>query len=131
MEAKNFRIGNLIYWDIPEKNGVIHEITRIMFNRVNTTPISLGDDMSEYKPIVLTDSWLVQFGFKNVGGNFEKDWLILHKNIKTGTIDFLLNEPTSGKYHATILKYVHELQNLFFAITGTELELEHECSTCG
>jgi phage baseplate assembly protein W len=36
MEAKNFRIGNLIYWDIPEKNGVIHEITKIMFNRINT-----------------------------------------------------------------------------------------------
>lgn len=126
MEAKNFRIGNLIYWDIPEKNGVIHEVTKIMFNRINTIPISLGNDMSEYKPIPLNDAWLVQLGFKKVGSNFEKDWLLLHKNIKTGTIDFLLNEPSSGKYHATVLKYVHELQNLFFALTGNELSIENE-----
>jgi hypothetical protein len=29
------------------------------------------------------------------------------------------------------IESLHELQNLFFAITGQELELRHERSTCG
>ena len=63
MNANELRIGNLIYWDIPEKENVPHEVIGIKQGKPLTTPISLGDTMDEYKPIPLTEEWLLRFGF--------------------------------------------------------------------
>jgi hypothetical protein len=75
----------------------------------------------DFKGIPLTEEWMLKFGFEKINGNYEKGMILLHGNLKTGTIDFLLHEPHSGKLHLTILDYVHQLQNLYFALTGEEL----------
>ncbi len=77
-------------------------------------------------PIFLTDEWMLKFGFKKVGINYEKDWLLLLKNKSTNTLDFIISGNRSYNMNITNLKYVHELQNLFFAITKTELKLENK-----
>ena len=78
---------------------------------------------TEVLPIKLNEEQLLRFGFKKIGSNYEFHWLLLHGNIKTGTVDFLLNEPNTGKMKVTVLNYVHQLQNLYFALTGVELQL--------
>ena len=97
------------------------------------------DSVNSWK--VSEKDWLIKFGFTE--GNkcyknaysFEvlktdfylrpsyQDGFYWGFNISDEKLDCELNDVKP-------LKYVHELQNLFFAITGTELELKHECSTC-
>ena len=71
-----------------------------------------------YKPILLTDGWLLRFGFeKDADNNFEtKDVLIQYWSHK--------NEFYYVTNHGLLCKrinYIHELQNLYFALTGEEL----------
>ena len=70
-----------------------------------------------YKPIQLTEEWLVKFGFIKrtpTGYYFDMGRMSInlpdfeYKNIR---IDVKL-------------KYVHQLQNLYFALTGEELTIK-------
>lgn len=78
------------------------------------------------KPIPITEEWLRKFGFeyeKQTVGGYER-WEI--KSPKGGKIKFLDKKFTwdAGEYSTYIL-YVHELQNIYFALTGKELELKN------
>ena len=94
--------GNIEFLNTPQKKGVVWSVKSIT-------------------GILLTEQWLKEFGFGKVRFNYEKEWLLLHKHMKRGTFDFLINEPHSNKLHITQLINVHQLQNLYFALTGEEL----------
>jgi len=81
-------------------------------------------DNADICGLKLTEDWLFNFGFTKVGSNYEKEWFLLHTNIKTGTIDFLLVENNSTKIHSTIIEFVNQLQNIYFSITSKELEFK-------
>ena len=63
IKASELRVGNLVYWNEPKKVGVPHRVIRIMENRINTVPISLGNSMEDYSPIPLSEGLLVAAGF--------------------------------------------------------------------
>jgi len=125
MKITELRIGNLVYWDIPEKIGVPHKVLLIKTNSINTTPISLGDTINDYLPITLTEEWLLRFGFRKKSDHIYLSpnndslrlwgfaWNIEQFMIVGGWIE--INTPS--------IKYVHQLQNLYFALTGIELQL--------
>ena len=125
MTARELRIGNYI-----DRNGlmevrVISQSGVKIYDHVNNIfPPTFFDFDENIKPIPLTEEWLLKFGFKKDGTNYQKGWFYLHGNNRTGTIDFLLNEPYSNKYNATVLQFVHQLQNLYFALTGNELTIK-------
>jgi hypothetical protein len=75
-----------------------------------------GDDLDDaYRPIPLTEEWLLKFGFE-ITNNFQtKDRFQTHK--QDGIIWFEYG------YISIELKYVHQLQNLYFALTGEELTI--------
>ena len=77
-------------------------------------------DLSEGKlnllPIPLTEEWLLRFGFEQKTSSF----VIYPVSIKRQTKNAFFYSPTS--LH---LKYVHQLQNLYFALTGEELVLKN------
>lgn len=125
METKELRIGNLLIiddeiteaWSINDKpNGV-------------NWSVDPNDGMDEtypksVQPIPITEEWLSKFGFdhyrKTVRGNglYQMDFYN-HKN-------FTLIKNKRGIYHLVNvrhgkLEYVHQLQNLYFVITGEEL----------
>ena len=103
IKATELRIGNLLEARIKKYNNSEH---------ISITASGLMDIFSngeksftEYNPIILTEDWLIglklpiEFGIgKDIGGIFY--WINGAK-----------------KY----LKYVHQLQNLYFALTGEEL----------
>jgi len=66
------------------------------------------------QPIPLTEEWLLKFGFDDLGtygygrGNFH---ICLHEN----EFYFSINN------RKVFIKHVHQLQNLYFALTGEEL----------
>jgi hypothetical protein len=116
MDAKELRIGNLIMWE-----GNHHKISSINSNGfVSITKKNLEPSrflIQKTKPIKLTEEWLVKFGF-------EIDWIISHKDEYFNLFQESENYYYSADmHHYTSVKmmHVHQLQNLYFALTGEEL----------
>lgn len=126
MKAEELRIGNLVYWNIPEKLNVPHEVVGIFQNRLQTHPISLGNSMEEYLPIPLTPEWLERFGFKLVDMMFEnvplrywrKDFIIVEES----NVILIYNDKEVA--NTINVSYVHLLQNAVYTLTVLELELK-------
>ena len=115
MKAKELRIGNLV--NVDEKaykisGGDIYNLENYSKNYGHL-----------YKPIPLTEEWLEKFGFMQPDSNY----LIWEKQgFKPFCILFeaLINHWQIGVYGGRVfkrIKYVHQLQNLYFALTGEEL----------
>lgn len=131
MDAKELRIGNYFNGDTEEDVTV-----------VKTTPKHIEDLYNDplddyYKPIPLTEEWLVKFGFEieDRGSWFEsKHYLI---DVSESTIylrkccydgyyfGFDIDHLKNLEFHdVRNLLYVNQLQNLYFALTGQELEIK-------
>ena len=68
------------------------------------------------EPVPLNERWLKEFGFKEAGNGWfsiNKDFLIIgeYKKGRWREINVLFDH----------LEYVHQLQNLYFSLTGKEL----------
>jgi len=147
MKASELRIGNLIkgvYYkhDDEDEETELETICKVVtldVSGLGDYPIYVYSDediehFSDFEPIPLTEEWLVKFGFDKVGialtsiaiaplnlpctfnlpntpFNFCQGKLIL----TTGTGDFCVN-----------IEYVHQLQNLYFALTGEELKQQEQ-----
>jgi hypothetical protein len=131
INAKELRIGNLVWTksrptSINQNNEVL---TIVCMVRV--------EDCDEYTPIPLTEEWLVKFGFeKNEDGNYDKsieDSILFEIRIgKDGAFGAFSSIDTSVEGYfeffdsalpTSIVKNIHQLQNLYFALTGEELTL--------
>lgn len=76
------------------------------------------DSIDFPKPIPLTEEWLMKFGFEIVKGAHQSWRTIKINEEKSFDIQFIDGDIF---YSDTRLKHVHQLQNLFFALTGQEL----------
>ena len=96
MEEKELRIGN--YVNI-EDTILSIDLQELYYN------------LSLMTPIPLTEEWLLKFGFEKAYETCYqyKDFILNDKFIMMD-IDITVQ-----------LKYVHQLQNLYFALTGEEL----------
>jgi hypothetical protein len=123
MKATELRIGNWV--NVVDKN---YQVTQILERGVNCGLIGAMYDI--VKPIPLTEEWLERFGFERYEeydeGGFVDFRYVLHIN----GLDFVsfwnseeltvVNQPQTG----VDVEYVHSLQNLYFALTGQELETD-------
>ena len=129
MKAEELRIGNLIFWDIPEKLNTIHEVIGIRNKKPQTIPIPLGESIEDYKPIPLTEEWLKMFGANCIGA---KGWNFISVNkadtsyiyFNPNGIGLAIDNGTTENAIEVEIKYVHQLQNLYFALTNTELTIK-------
>jgi hypothetical protein len=80
----------------------------------------------QFKPIPLTEEWLLKFGLEKIGiwtfslnlvGNLD---LIYYLGEKGWSIGLKSYSDFSN------LKYVHQLQNLYFSLTGKELTINNK-----
>lgn len=89
--------------------------------------IDKGDKV--YEPIPLTEEWLLKFGFvKQKGGGMggQDQWAGMASWAIKG--NWLFRGQASclrlvGYFNAQV-KYVHQLQNLYYALTGEELTVK-------
>lgn len=76
-----------------------------------------------HKPIELSERWFVDLQFEVL----QEGWYVKNKAFPSSEYwDFTWNiydKELRWKGYILPVKYVHELQNLYFAITGKELEL--------
>jgi len=147
LKANELRIGNLVGLEDSEWNGFNQffefmensevksflddrnkcAIVKTIAEEVELMAYGVDLDFYSYKeiqPIPLTEDWLIRFGFK---------WSVFHQAIHKEGFDFDLNESSWGGYFLSTFKrgihigetiqHVHQLQNLYFALTGTELTL--------
>lgn len=129
MEAINYRVGNIV--EQPSRIGKISEVWQ---DAVRLEGYNNGYDYNHTKPIKLSEKWLIDFGFKKEVLSDDSGYyytLELNENkycdlsISSGDKNGFI-EVTLFPYEEWFrYKYVHEFQNLFFAITGTELELKN------
>ena len=126
MKATDLRIGNLVLYqgeNILTVDGVFSDEILTLENGYQS--------ILDFDTIPLTEEWLIKFGFeKDIDipfGDFE-----YVKSVREGNIENEIDAITirispkfefySGIY-SQIVPSVHQLQNLYFALTGKELTL--------
>lgn len=116
MKASELRIGNLIMFRNFIEPQEIHKVDSKVLMKA---PGDYGDfEFNEYwQPIELTEEWLVKFGFEK-DGSFTLNKLKLINCNNNYFIPFFNHSKSLND-----VKYVHQLQNLYFALTGEELTL--------
>jgi hypothetical protein len=121
ISAPELRIGDFVYVDNSQQICTITEIkektVRVLYLRSDTGKNHNSIiEIVRIKPIPLTEEWLLKFGFEKY------DDMILYWELDDVTI-----WEEKGKYQFFSdknIKYVHQLQNLYFALTEKELELK-------
>lgn len=117
IEVRELRIGNYV-----GNNNRTLFVTGILGDKIYYESLKYFTEASNLHPILLTEEWLTKFGFEKTLLKFE------------GVV-FLYNEwkfkVREGLVYTNIgmrseLKYVHQLQNLIFALTGKELVIKKE-----
>lgn len=126
MEANELRIGNYINLHNKQKR-ISENIFRFMLES------SLDYALKSYAPIPLTEEWLLKFGFVEInefnGVGFIQDNFYLWKGNNWDYFYYtVVGREQDGVNEPSIeIKYVHQLQNLYFALKGEELKItKHE-----
>lgn len=130
MEKTDLRIGNLVgiketalHADGCNHSEAIFEIEEIKKDVVQFKGYHANEYYKDLNPILLTVQWLLDFGFKDKRDFYEKGKLsISSANLK----DYYPNGRVYYNSWAIVEsqpKYVHQLQNLYFALAQEELIL--------
>lgn len=120
MKASELRIGNLFVWSGFASMGQGQDV--VGFNNIGYHNLM--------EPIPITPEWLEKFGFENIGTDdyhskpmFKKhgcDW----KYCLEGYFSQYFCQGHSEPAIVGDIQYVHQLQNLYFALTGEELTIK-------
>lgn len=128
MKNTELRIGNLVYYHIVDEKDNPPEYDSL--NVIDAIDLQIIESDESYKPIPLTEEWLLKFGFDKIKNpNNTPSWIWL-KDKRIFLYEFFENRKLSFDlfiYNDWLKReniYVHELQNLYFALTGKELEIK-------
>jgi hypothetical protein len=131
LKASELRLGNLIEFDSglsPKETIVINArfFSGLAGGKSNEEVTKLSNkDLSGYhKPIPLTEEWLTKCGFDFVSGYYGHSHLPDIYFDKTFEPAALSHDGQPIYLMVNEMKYVHQLQNLYFALTGEELKYE-------
>ena len=119
MKIKELRIGN--WYVIAENDGIKYKQVEELI-KCNTDYFTDIDNLTyAAKPIHLTEEWLTKFGF------VRKEYIMLGEIHFDYCLRDLCIEPQNQWIYFKNVQivrkflYVHQLQNLYFALTGEEL----------
>ena len=112
MEAKELRIGNYVY----SNKFVIKSYGVDGF-------INILKNIDNFTPIPLTEEWLLKFGFvfDSYGEYCKGAYSLDNEYTDKGVYNFVIHKETCLDIE---IKYLHQLQNLYFALTNEELTIQ-------
>ena len=84
---------------------------------------------NEFNPIPLTEQWLLDFGFnQSIEGqwyiHFDEMCLTIYEDLPQYIVEIHDMEMDKSSIFLKSIQYVHQLQNLYFALTQEELILK-------
>jgi len=117
MEANEIRIGNWVInnFDLSD----YQQMNMYYFNKIQDNP-------NMFHPITLTEEWLIKFELLL---DSKSDGIVKYSMIPFRDLTVVLQEDEQGRVedkadHLCYVNYVHQLQNLYFALTGEELTIK-------
>lgn len=131
MKTQDLRIGNWINFPFHNEDVQIIGLPLLQNLKQGIQVKTLGTELCEplekqFSPIPLTEEWLVRFGFEKREPDDDYNyWGILNFTVLYGrTMDRDFSFFLNGYHNDCNIQYVHQLQNLYFALTGEELTLD-------
>jgi len=116
MVANELRLGNYIQDEL----GSVEQVESL--NSYGGEEINEDIVTGVYEPILLNAEWLLKFDFKPSGTSWLIDMEQIVFDIQSIDEKYYLN--SEGLPFSTGFKYVHQLQNIYFALTGAELTIK-------
>lgn len=122
IQESELRIGNFVF----NKHGEIHCIDINSFQRFRHP--TMDGNPSGFTPIPLTEEILLKAGWKyyngKTSGDLTKDTVCkVDLDFINGVIKIKSHYEEYGMYRDLPICYLHQLQNIYFALTGQELEI--------
>ena len=141
MNPTELRIGNLLLRDgnLDEVTGIFHqfdtETKNLYFIQGKN---NLDYQIEDFKPIPITEEWLIKLGFTKRNDNwfgidfytelleFSEEFCLSY-NLSSKRCGFY--ETSEKEYEqypiftAKLINHIHQLQNLYFELTGKELTI--------
>lgn len=115
MKASELRIGN---WVKGIESDCLFDVGEFKIDSFDIYKIDRYP--KNISPIPLTEEWLLKFGLKKCGWYWENENIeIVEDDEGCWQLSINFNEFVEGEP----FKHVHQLQNLYFALTGKELEV--------
>lgn len=137
MKAKELRIGNLIYSDTKQVTVIDGFMNNSVYKNVDDERVRfILSNITYCNGILLTEEWLLKFGFgriKQQNPNLSDTDYPYYFRINEGfTNEMTIEDLNSsvcfvfsyGRCSIIKIEYIHQLQNLYFALTGEELTLK-------
>ena len=126
IQANELRIGNLVErFDFQVLNGIDLPRKWVSYEILSVDIVEVTMFPDHYRPVTLTEEWLLKFGFEvTYDSDFRKKFD--HNEFTEFGYDIPKTQDKSMegfRYYGRYIKIksVHQLQNLYFALTGTEL----------
>ncbi len=114
LSASDLRIGNWVNGNKPYQVTITELVTQDYHDKVTFT--------SYLEPIPLTEDWLLKFGFEKINHIHGYSFYSLSKSKKHIQGIEIYERRTAYKgFSVKHCEYVHQLQNLYYALTGQEL----------
>ena len=126
IQANELRVGNLLNYDTAEGDVVTATIGWQYIQWATEDPKGFN---LVHSPIPITEEWLIKLGFKQY-----HDFKIIYDlmplcgfgyDISTKQVVILEKGNPNSHWIERKIEYVHELQNLYFALRGQELTPLH------
>jgi len=116
MKATELKIGNWVHYNAFD--GVV----------CSSDIFDIDKGTIKAKPIPLTEEWLKRFGFKlkSWPWEIERLWEIERFEVCIRNESWELFAGCGDEYPIGEIEHVHQLQNLYFALTGEELNQNKE-----
>ena len=143
MEAKELRIGNYVHhkantWSSRVDTHPNNKSFDFIWDESDWYGLCQGLMFLEYiEPIPITEEWLLRFGFEENDGMYNNFVIPCDevgskhsaRYVKSPFEDengwFYNNDQSDAScYEIRKIEHVHQLQNLYFALTGNELKLK-------
>jgi hypothetical protein len=144
MEARELRIGNYLIIDgILVRVRSVYSFTNGSFKNNEGTveayrydsifePKKISAGINRFEPIPLTEEWLVKFGFIKGEDSYSFRGFFLENRNTDPFLPQLKREKLKDSFGVwrnnnflTNIKHVHQLENLYFALTNQELTIKN------
>ena len=131
MKATNLRIGNYIKLMLNHEDYETIQVT-------SDELVMVDKKQADYEPFLLTEDWLLNNGF--FVENFDYSipisdckvvWLtLIPQDEECTAYSVCVTQTDEGELDQNVflsdISYVHQVQNLYFALTGNELKYEEQ-----